>query len=112
MNNKIQIAGRFVVRNLEAFIWIAALVYFAFSHVVTETHFTICPLNLVGFEHCPGCGLGRSLILLLHGQLTESFTMHPLAIPALFFLIVRIGVIFKNHFRYQQQIEPLNQEAE
>jgi hypothetical protein len=112
MNKKIQLAGRFVVRNLEAFIWINALLYFAFSPVVSETHLTICPLSLAGFEHCPGCGLGRAMILLLHAQLTESFTMHPLAIPALIFLIVRIVVVFKNHFRYQQQIETLNQEAE
>jgi len=33
-----------------------------------EGHLTLCPLALAGFHWCPGCGVGRSMILALHGQ--------------------------------------------
>lgn len=96
--------GKFIVQNLEAFIWIAAIIYFALSPSPSGEHFTICPLSLAGFEHCPGCGLGRAIILLLHGHVSESFSMHPLAIPALVLLTTRIIVVFKNYIKYQNNI--------
>jgi hypothetical protein len=95
---------KFLVHNLEAFIWIAAILYFAVSPLPSGEHFTICPLSLAGFEHCPGCGLGRSLILLLHGHVNESFTMHPLALFALIVLVLRIILVFRNYFRLQKQL--------
>lgn len=97
---------KFIVQNLEAFIWIPAIIYFALSPLPSGAHFTICPLSLAGFEHCPGCGLGRALILLLHGQVSESICMHPLAIPALALFTARIVIVFKNYFNYQKQITP------
>jgi len=97
-------AGNFLVHNLEAFIWIAVIILFALSPVQSGNHFTICPLKLAGFEHCPGCGLGRSLILLLHGHVSESISMHPLAIFALAVFVVRIVSVFRNHFNYQKQL--------
>jgi hypothetical protein len=39
--------------------------------------------RLTGLD-CPGCGMGRSLILLAQGRLQDSWTMHPFGI--LFFL--------------------------
>jgi len=104
MNIELRRAGNFLVHNLEAFIWIAALIYFAASPVHSGEHFTICPLSLAGFGYCPGCGLGRSIILLLHGHVSESINMHPLAIPAVVLLSARILVVFKNYSRYQKKI--------
>lgn len=95
---------KFLVHNLEAFIWLAAIIYFALSPLPSGEHFTICPLSLAGFQHCPGCGLGRAMILLLHGQVTESISMHPLAIPALALFTIRIVIVFKNYLKYQKQI--------
>jgi hypothetical protein len=100
--------GNFMVQNLEAFIWITALVYFALSPLPSGEHFTVCPLKLAGFEHCPGCGLGRAIILLLHGRVAESFNMHPMAVFALAVLNARIGIIFRNYFRFQKQITASN----
>ena len=97
-------AGIFVIHNLEAFVWIAAILYFALSPVHSAQHFSICPLSLAGFEHCPGCGLGRSMILLLHGELPESFSMHPLAVFALGVLSARIFMVFRNYFRFRKQM--------
>lgn len=96
--------GKFFIHNFEAFIWIAAIIFFALSPVNHSEHFTICPLSLAGFEHCPGCGLGRSLILLLHGNVSESMSMHPLAIPALALFTARIVIVFKNYHNFQNQI--------
>lgn len=40
--------------------------------------------QLLGME-CPGCGLQRSVALLLNGQVAESFLMYPGLYPMLLF---------------------------
>jgi hypothetical protein len=104
-------ASKFVIRNLEAFIWLAVIVYFAVSPVQFANHFTICPLSLAGFEHCPGCGLGRAMVLLLHGKLAESISMHPLGIFALGLFVVRIFAVFSTYFNYHNQIKVASKTA-
>ena len=104
MLTKLRRAGNFLTHNLEAFIWITAIAYLEVSPVPSGEHFTICPLSLAGFEHCPGCGLGRSIILLLHGHIAESLQMHPLAVLALVVLVARIVIIIRNYFKFQKQI--------
>jgi hypothetical protein len=94
----------FFAHNLEAFICITAIIYFALTPIHSGTHFTICPLSLAGFEYCPGCGLGRSMILLLHGQIADSIHMHPLSVFALGILVIRIVIVFINYFKFQKQI--------
>jgi len=104
MKTDLQRATRFLVHNLEAFIWLAVIIYFATTSVNFGNHFTICPLSLAGFEHCPGCGLGRAMVLLLHGKVSESISMHPLGIFALGLFVVRIVTVFRNYFNYQKQL--------
>lgn len=108
MNRELRLASNFIVQNLEAFIWITVIICFTLTPVHSAGHFTICPLSLAGFEHCPGCGLGRAMILLLHGKVTESFNMHPLALFALGIFVIRIVVVFKNYFRFQKQLAAHN----
>jgi hypothetical protein len=81
--------------GLEGFIWTAALFYFAFFVNPFETHFTICPLSKAGYENCPGCGLGNSILLFFHGYFIESFKTHILGIPALLIIFHRIYSIIK-----------------
>ena len=76
--------------GLEGFIWIASLFYLAFFINPYEAHFTICPLSNLGFEHCPGCGLGNSIALIFRGQFAQSFESHILGIPALLIIFHRI----------------------
>ena len=104
MTKDLQKATKFLIHNLEAFIWLAVIIYFAASPVQFDSHFTLCPLRLAGFEHCPGCGLGRSMVLMLHGRVAESISMHPLGIFAVGIFAARIVVIFKNYYKYQKQI--------
>jgi hypothetical protein len=108
MKREIQKPVTFLVQNLEAFIWLAVLVYFAISPVHASGHFTICPLSLAGFEYCPGCGLGRAIVLLLHGKIYESFNMHPLALFALIVLIARIVAVFRKYYLFRKQVSTLN----
>ncbi len=52
---------------------------------------------------CPGCGLQRSLIALLEGNLGESLAMFPALIPLLaMFSFLGIHLIFK--FRHGAQV--------
>lgn len=58
--------------------------------------FPICPFRfLTGFT-CPGCGGTRALHQLLHGNVETAFTLNPLlliAIPFLLFLLIRYSAI-------------------
>jgi hypothetical protein len=112
MNNVIRNTFNFLKQNLEALIWVAVILYFIVSPVHTESHFTICPLSLAGFEYCPGCGLGRSMILLLHGHFLESLRMHPLSIFALAILTARIIIVFRNYDKRQKQLNTLNNHSD
>jgi len=53
-------------------------------------------LKNMGFEHCPGCGMGHSLHYLMKLQIKESLTQHPLGIFALVVILLRIFKLFKN----------------
>lgn len=82
---------RSIVRHigLEPFVWLGGLALLGLLGATAETHVTVCPLALAGFEFCPGCGLGRSIALLLNGELSRSFQAHWLGLPATVILIAR-----------------------
>jgi hypothetical protein len=42
-----------------------------------------CPVRQALGIPCPGCGLGRASVLLLHGQWAESLQVHAFAAPVL-----------------------------
>ena len=80
---------------LELFFWITALVLLGVTNS-HEHHFTLCPLANLGFEQwCPGCGVGRSISHILHGEFTESFKEHWFGFPALLILMLRIFTLIK-----------------
>jgi hypothetical protein len=75
---------------LELIIWTGAILVLGISYPKTVDHFTLCPIENLGFSWCPGCGLGRSISYLLHGDLRLSIDQHWFGIPALCILIFRI----------------------
>ncbi|MEJ7779243.1 MAG: DUF2752 domain-containing protein [Daejeonella sp.] len=75
---------------LELITWSAALLFLSVSYPVKASHLTLCPLDNLGFSWCPGCGLGRSISYLMHGEIKLSFSQHWFGIPALGILIFRI----------------------
>lgn len=60
------------------------------------SHGSLCPLYLLGFDWCPGCGLGRSISLLMKGELTASWALHPLGGFTLAVILYRIFEIIKH----------------
>ena len=58
----------------------AAFGGFAFAFVLTDTPF--CPLALFAGIPCPGCGLTRATLALLHGDVHTALRFHPL-VPVL-----------------------------
>ena len=95
----------FLRRHLEAFIWIAAILALAFTSPV-ESCYSLCPLHNLGLDWCPGCGLGHSISWLFRGEIMHSFEAHPLGIPAVLILLLRIISIFRKNYQYYYQ--PLN----
>jgi len=97
MKNKLLAFSRFI--SIESAVWITGILLLAFLPFNNGNHFTICPLKNLGFNFCPGCGLGSSIHYLLHLNFLESFNAHPLGIIALPILIFRIITLSKPDFR-------------
>lgn len=88
---------------LEAIMWIAALVFLLLINPYGEQHYTLCPFSNLGIDFCPGCGIGRSIALIFHGDIIHSFKMHPLGLFALIIISLRIYKLLKNRNTHQQQ---------
>jgi hypothetical protein len=48
-------------RYFELTFWIVALICLALINPAGESHFSLCPLKMMGVKWCPGCGLGHSI---------------------------------------------------
>ncbi|RNL50635.1 DUF2752 domain-containing protein [Pedobacter jejuensis] len=87
---------------IELVFWVVALVLLANANA-QEHHFTICPLANLGFaDWCPGCGLGRAISHILHGEFAESFKEHWFGLPALIIIVYRIVTLiqYKRNKKY------------
>lgn len=61
-----------------------------------ERHMLTCPSKALLHIDCPGCGMQRSFIALLKGNLSQSLALHPATIPTIaLFLIVVLHIVFK-----------------
>ncbi len=85
---------KFLRFRWEAIVWIAALILLATMSPVNE-HASLCPFNVFGLGFCPGCGLGHGIAFLFRGEFQASFIAHPLALPAVIILTLRIVHIFR-----------------
>lgn len=81
--------------NFETLIWICGLLYLALIDPTASGHLGFCVFKWVGLERCPGCGLGQSMSFLLHGDVYQSFQVHPLGLFALVILTLRILTLLK-----------------
>jgi hypothetical protein len=77
----------FLQRHSTQLIWLLLLLLLYLMDT-TKATFSFCLFRLIGFESCPGCGLGHAIHDALHFQLKESFQAHPLGIPAV------IGILY------------------
>lgn len=86
---------------LELFIWVIALMLLATANS-HQHHFILCPLANLGYENwCPGCGLGRSIGYLFHGEFNSSFHEHWFGLPALLILLYRIYTLTRNKIEFK-----------
>lgn len=76
-----------------------------------ETHLLQCPTKkLIGID-CLGCGFQRSFLLLVKGDLIESFLIYPALIPLLLmfgYLIAHLLLKFKKGAKTLQYFYILN----
>lgn len=75
---------------------IAAAVYLFIFEPGKSGFFPACPFRLLTGFTCPGCGTTRALHQILHGHFDTAFTLNPLllaAIPFLLFALLRYSVI-------------------
>lgn len=79
---------------LELCFWVVAIVLLASANP-TQHHFMVCPIANLGFNWCPGCGLGRSIMAIFNGDINESLKQHWLGIPALLIILHRIYQLLK-----------------
>lgn len=62
-------------------------------------HLLTCPIKHTFGMDCPGCGMQRALLALLHGDMGRSFQLHPALIPLLvliLFTLIHLKFDFKS----------------
>jgi hypothetical protein len=75
---------------------IAGAAYLFFFEPGKTGFFPACPFRLLTGFTCPGCGVTRALHQILHGHFYTAFTLNPLfllAIPFLLFALLRYSAI-------------------
>jgi len=99
-----------LLRNLdfEALFWLSAFIYLTVINPYTPKHLNICVFSLMGIDNCPGCGLGKSISMIFHGDIIGSFNTHPLGIPALLLIVKRIYQLIKNKIILRKKLEVFN----
>ncbi len=74
-----------------AVVGLAAVVVAAVSHpAAVEAGPTVCPLRALTGLPCPGCGLTRSWVWLLHGEPGQAMAANPFGVVALLLAVVVI----------------------
>ncbi|MBO9674557.1 MAG: DUF2752 domain-containing protein [Sphingobacteriaceae bacterium] len=68
-----------------------------------EKHLLSCPFKANFGIDCPGCGLQRSVLALLKGDLITSFKLYPATIPLIFMVLFTI-VHLKLDFKFGAQL--------
>ena len=59
-----------------------------------------CIVDRLGFDFCPGCGLGKSISHTFRGDLSASLEAHPAGIFAIFIILGRVFSIFHRNHKY------------
>lgn len=85
--------------NIEALVWLAGLISFAFLNPYNTSNFTLFLPDLLFGIKSPGYNLGHSIAFLYRGQVIESFNTHPLGIFVFLFLIYRIVYLIRNNYK-------------
>mgnify|MGYP003384019009 CR=1 FL=1 len=82
-------AFRWCRARTELLFWLMALLLLFFLPV-GGTGISLCAFEWIGFPGCPGCGIGHAIHHALHLNLRDSFSSHPMGIPAVIIIFIRI----------------------
>ncbi len=94
--------------DIESLFWLSAFIYLSLINPYTPKHLDMCLFSLVGIDNCPGCGLGKSISMIFHGDFAASFNAHPLGIPAIILIVKRIYTLLKNRINLSNKLEVFN----
>lgn len=94
--------------DMESLFWLIAFIYLSIIDPYTPKHLDMCLFSLVGIDNCPGCGLGKSISMIFHGDFIGSFHSHILGIPAIILIVKRIYTLMKNKINLSKKMEVLN----
>ena len=94
--------------DFEAVFWLSAFAYLTFINPYSPKDLDLCLFSLAGIENCPGCGLGKSISMVFHGDFAGSFNAHPLGIPAIILIVKRIYTLIKNKIYLTKTMEIYN----
>ncbi|WP_290799136.1 DUF2752 domain-containing protein [Flavihumibacter sp. UBA7668] len=98
---------RWIQKNLEAVIWICAMLWLGLAVNYQENTLGFCPFRyagieaVIGMDACPGCGVGRSIAAAIHGEWKISWHHHWMGIPALAIIAFRIVTLLITQHKNQ-----------
>ena len=78
-----------IKKNFEQSCWFIGLLFLFFLNP-TSSDSSICIFKLVGFNFCPGCGIGHSIHYTLHLNFLNAYREHILGIPLTLLLVWQI----------------------
>lgn len=64
-----------------------------------------CVIDRLGYEFCPGCGLGQSISHTFRGDLSASIAAHPAGILAILVILGRVITIFHRNYKYNKGVD-------
>lgn len=91
---------KWLQKHLELVFWLTAICLLFFLNT-SESQASLCIFRFIGFNNCPGCGLGHSIYFALHLNFMKSLQEHLLGIPAVLIILFRIKQL---SFQKKQQL--------
>lgn len=85
---------RWLRDHFELLCWVTALIALFFLPE-NKPDTSLCLSTLLGFGHCPGCGMGHAIHYALHLKFALSFQHHPLGIFGVLVIFIRIKQLAK-----------------
>jgi len=80
---------KWLSQHLELIFWVSAICLLFFMDT-SASQPSLCIYRLVGFDSCPGCGLGHAMYHAMHLNFMQSIDEHKFGIPAVFIISLRI----------------------
>lgn len=90
LRQRLKIGKEIFINDMKRAKW-AVLLVFAYFVLLRKLFITTCPVVLVTGLPCPGCGMTRACLCLLHLDFAGAWQMHPF-IYVLFVFVVYFGI--------------------